>query len=651
MIAFPYFSRVSQHAVFIMVLTLQDSIRMVLDFLQSQSYFKALIALEQESQVRLYSYGKEIDFFYDLLSEGKFDDVEKLIETVKERSLEAHDAILGLLRKQKFLELLESANMPVADELAQILKDIEALMPPEEYETLFSILSYDHLTDHPKFANWTIWRGRYECFKGCYSCLADLYAIESPAPVPVTLAEVLTGFDGEISAETGSSSRLLLLRGPEGSGSSVVVNDSGEIDTVKRPLKPQFLIQSSREARKKVLVETIDPSSGSSASKGSDDPVLRHSAHQLMLNFDPGTVYEVARIADQQAIRACGFDPSGDYCGFGWNGSSLKIVSIQGIVTGVLYEERKKGKRMDVEVLMEARRLHSGTIYCMDWSARGLQIVTGSNDKTIKIVTVPDLERVLNEQNSSLLFEDGVDLDGENDLQLRTITDLPGTVRTLCFHPLDDELFFSSGSGTGEIMVWNTQTTQCVQRFAGHQGGTIALATAGDASFIQSVGSDGMIRLWDLRTHRCVQVVNAESYGQMTSISLNCSAAITRAETKAHIANLYSGSAERGRKNCQKLASVSHVNGLVTLWDVSSGRIFSKFPIHKDNCRSVEFSSDKRWLATASFDQTIGLINLETNTSYRLSEHQGKAVTAHWHPYLPILLSTSTDRTARLFSI
>lgn len=637
-----------------MVLTLQDSIRLVLDFLQTQAYFKAFIALEQESQVRLHSYGKEIDFFYDLVTEGKFDDVEKLIETVKERSVEAHDTILGLLRKQKFLELLESSSMPVADELAQILKEIEDLMPPDEYETLFSILSYDHLSDHPKFTDWSIWRGRYECFQGCYHCLSDLYAIQSPLPVPVTLTEVLAAFDEEVSAETGSSSRLpQLMRGPEGSGSSVIVNDSGEIESKKSTPKSQFSFKSaSIQERKKVLVETIDPPTGSEESKNSDDPVLRHSAHQLMRGFDPRSVYEVARIIDKQAaIRACGFDPSGDYCGMGCGGNSLKIYSLQGIVTGVLYEQRKTRKNMDVEVIMEARQLHNGTIYCLDWSARGIQMVTGGNDKTIKILTVPDLERALNEQSNSLIFEDGVDIDGEIDLQLRTISDLPGTVRTLCFHPLDDELFFSSGSGSGEIRVWNTQTTECVQRFVGHQGGTNAVAMAGDASFLQSVGNDGMIRLWDLRVEKCIQVVNAESYGPMTSISLNCSAAITRAETKAHIANLYSGSADRGRKNSQKLAAVSHANGLVTLWDVSSGRLFTKFALHNDNCRSVEFSSDKRWLVSASFDQTIGLVNLDTNEICRLSEHQGKAVTAHWHPYLPILLSTSTDRTARLFSI
>ena len=635
-----------------MVFSLQETTRMVLDFLQSKQYYKALISLEQESQVRLQSYGKEIDFFYDLVTEGKFEDVEKLIETVKERSTEAHDSILGLLRKQKFLESLEGSSIPEADELAQILKDIEVLMAPDEFETLYAILNYDHLTDHPKFANWTIWRGRYECFHDCYACLAELYAIETPAPVGTTLLEALSAVDREVSAETGSSSRMpQLAREQEGSGSSVVVNDSEELDTKKTVKWNVKSNTPAKEEQKRVYVEAIDLPSGSEGSPESEDAVIRKTAQELMLEFDPGKVWELARVTDGQAIRACGFDPSGDFCALGSNSSNLKVCSMQNIVAGVLYDQHR-GRVQEVDVVIEVKNLHSGSLYCLDWSARGLQMATGSNDKTIRILTVPDLEAVLNEQTSPLVFTDGVDSDGEIDLQLRTITDLPGTIRTICFHPMDDELFFSSGTGSGEIMVWNTQTTQCVQRFAGHQGGTVGLAVAGDASFLQSVGRDGMIRLWDLRVYRCVQVINAENYGEMTAISLNCSAAITRAETKTHIAHLYSGAAaEKGRKVGQKLAAVSHLDGVVTVWDVSTGRLFSKHPLHKDSCRTVEFSSDKKWLTTASFDQSVGLVNLDTGESYRIKEHTGKVVNARWHPYLPVLLSTSTDRTARIFSI
>ena len=81
----------------------EDMTRMVLSFFLQQKYYRALIALEQDSKVRLWSYGKEIDFFYDLITEGKFEDVERLVETVKEKSALAHSRIIGHIRKEKFL--------------------------------------------------------------------------------------------------------------------------------------------------------------------------------------------------------------------------------------------------------------------------------------------------------------------------------------------------------------------------------------------------------------------------------------------------------------------------------------------------------------------------------------------------------------------
>jgi hypothetical protein len=48
----------------------EDIILSVLEFLEAHSFIQAKVVLEKESQLRLKSYGKEIDFFHDLIVDG-----------------------------------------------------------------------------------------------------------------------------------------------------------------------------------------------------------------------------------------------------------------------------------------------------------------------------------------------------------------------------------------------------------------------------------------------------------------------------------------------------------------------------------------------------------------------------------------------------
>jgi hypothetical protein len=45
----------------------------VLEFFEEKAFFRALTSLEKDSGQRLRQYGKEIDFFYDLVNDGLLD--------------------------------------------------------------------------------------------------------------------------------------------------------------------------------------------------------------------------------------------------------------------------------------------------------------------------------------------------------------------------------------------------------------------------------------------------------------------------------------------------------------------------------------------------------------------------------------------------
>jgi WD40 repeat protein len=66
--------------------------------------------------------------------------------------------------------------------------------------------------------------------------------------------------------------------------------------------------------------------------------------------------------------------------------------------------------------------------------------------------------------------------------------------------------------------------------------------------------------------------------------------------------------------------------------------------------RSVSFSPDGRYLSSASFDSKIKLFDVENNFNLIGElEHYDRVVSVKWHPEVPMLISTSADKTARIW--
>lgn len=95
---------------------------LILDYLHKQKLFKALLALEEETDLQLYSYGTEMKFFRQLIIDGQWEDAENFLQPLKIKNFN-YDAIVFELRKQKFLEMIDSNETYMA--YVKALKDLE----------------------------------------------------------------------------------------------------------------------------------------------------------------------------------------------------------------------------------------------------------------------------------------------------------------------------------------------------------------------------------------------------------------------------------------------------------------------------------------------------------------------------------------------
>lgn len=133
-----------------------------------------------------------------------------------------------------------------------------------------------------------------------------------------------------------------------------------------------------------------------------------------------------------------------------------------------------------------------------------------------------------------------------------------------------------------------------IQKLQGHTGSIFQIAAEGKASYFVSVATDRTLRLWDLRSEKCQMVLSGESFAEMTSVALSNSATQLRAETKDKITNIFLKRQQTKSTSKPSLAAVGHADGIVTVWDINAGKLFSKNSYHLAECRSVDFSADTK---------------------------------------------------------
>ena len=398
-------------------------------------------------------------------------------------------------------------------------------------------------------------------------------------------------------------------------------------DNVKHNLKVKTYTNNAK------LITNSDKKFDSGLSDLDQDEYFVKSCYDYY-NYDISTLSLKKVISDTHPIRCCCFSPKGDYFAIGTNSKCVKIFDLSYILDSFkkrnnFYTQLAENKtnnmnsilsnskltKESISLIFEQKNHHFGSIFSIDWSPSGQLLATGSNDKTIKIMSLPELY-TLNTEKKILNEKENPEIQ---------ITGNQGIVRSLCFEPGNDIILLSANSGENTIKIWDTTKGINIHSLEGHNSDVNSVKWSNDSQLFASCGLDKTVRFWDIREHKNINILSAIKYADINDIAVFS-------------------------KNNSTIVAVGHVDGLMTIWDYAKQCVIKEIYEHNEQIRSVAFSPDGKYLLSGSFDNKIKIYDINNNfCNIGEIEHGDKVVSCKWHPEIPLIVSTSADKTARVW--
>jgi WD40 repeat protein len=221
---------------------------------------------------------------------------------------------------------------------------------------------------------------------------------------------------------------------------------------------------------------------------------------------------------------------------------------------------------------------HANSLSSIAYSPDGRQIISGSQDRTIKLWDV---------------------VTGR---EIRTFSGHTNSVVSVAFSP--DGRQIVSGSFDRTIKLWDVVTGREISTFSGHSHLVYSVAFSPDGRQIVSGSFDRTIKLWDLATSREIRTFTGHSDGV---------AAVAFSPDGRQIVS----------------ASFDHT---LKLWDAATGREIRAFSGHTDSVISVAFSPDGRQIISGSQDRTIKLWDIATGRVIMTLDHRDNVTAVKFSP-------------------
>ena len=289
---------------------------------------------------------------------------------------------------------------------------------------------------------------------------------------------------------------------------------------------------------------------------------------------------------------------------------------------------------------------HDHYVSCLCLTPDGRRVISGSDDKTIRIWDLDTGEclRILEghaERVSALtLNNDGSLAISAGDDQTLRIWNVDSGDCQKTFEP-DARMIFAvsletngrmallaaggdqyAGVEESKLQLWSLTTGRAMRMLEGHTSATKTAVISPDGRWGLSGSDDNTMRLWDIPQSLCVRVFEGHEH-YVSSVRMT--------------ADRYwalSGSWDR----------------TLRLWETSTGRCVRKFVGHENMITAVDLSADGRRAVSGGWDNTVRLWDVPSGRCLRVYEgHEGMITSVAISPDGRRLLSGSWDKTVRVW--
>jgi WD40 repeat protein len=222
------------------------------------------------------------------------------------------------------------------------------------------------------------------------------------------------------------------------------------------------------------------------------------------------------------------------------------------------------------------------SVVCVAISPDGQMLVSGAGDKTIKVWNLHSGEL------------------------LKTLTGHSKTVNSVAISPNGQTLVSVSDDET--IWVWNLHSGELLRTLTGHSKMVRSVAISPDGQTLVSVSNDKTIKLWNLHSGELLRTLTGHTSG-VNSLAISLDG--------------------------QTLVSGSSDN-TIKIWNLSSGKKVRTLTGHTSDVNSVALSADGQTLVSGSDDKTIKVWNLHSGELLKTL-----TVTGHSSSSLLVVLSVA----------